>query len=293
LLKVLFILAIYCISFSIYSQTGVVFQYPKSFDSPSEEKLVESIKLEFSKFPAQKFKTSFTLDPREVVIKKTSGFYIELYYTYRKDLPPDYYAIIFDPAKEIVIDSVSVSTRLEILQGIEIDKEEIARANSERLSEFRKKIEIALSLNSSKNIQQENLNEHLASQPIGKKIIFPLAKKDTEASAKSAFQFLEDQVVVTATRTKSSVKEAPAAVYVITQKMIRERGYRTLIDALQDVPGFDIQHIYGVIPEYIHQRGLTGENTRSLVYIDGVPDINISGNGPLAGTIRFPLANVD
>ena len=74
---------------------------------------------------------------------------------------------------------------------------------------------------------------------------------------------------------------------------MEERGYRTLIDALKDVPGFDFQHTYGVYPELVHQRGLIGENTRSLVYVDGVSDNNISGVGPLAGTLHFPLSNVD
>ncbi|MBK9499163.1 MAG: TonB-dependent receptor plug domain-containing protein [Leptospiraceae bacterium] len=51
------------------------------------------------------------------------------------------------------------------------------------------------------------------------------------------FLLLEEQIVVTATRTKSKIKDAPAAVYVITRKQMEERGYRTLIDALKDVPG--------------------------------------------------------
>ena len=79
---------------------------------------------------------------------------------------------------------------------------------------------------------------------------------------------MEEQIVVTATRTKSKIKDA-AAVYVITRKQMEE-GLWTLIDALKDVPGFDFQHTYGVYPELVHQRGLIGENTRSLVYIDGV-----------------------
>lgn len=104
---------------------------------------------------------------------------------------------------------------------------------------------------------------------------------------------LEDNIVVTASRKSQKVSDAPAAVYVITQKMIRERGYRTLVDALHDVPGFDFQHTYGIYPELIHQRGLVGENNRTLVYVDGVPDNNINENAILAGTVRFPLNNVD
>lgn len=98
---------------------------------------------------------------------------------------------------------------------------------------------------------------------------------------------------VTATRTEVKFKEAPATVYVITDRMILERGYRTLSDALHDIPGIDFQHTYGIWPDLFHQRGLVGNNQRSLLYIDGILDNNIS-EGAIrgGGNIRFPLHNV-
>jgi outer membrane receptor for ferrienterochelin and colicin len=99
--------------------------------------------------------------------------------------------------------------------------------------------------------------------------------------------------ITTATRTKVKLRESPSAVYVITEKDIRQRGYRTLADALHDVPGFDFQHTYGIFPDLIHQRGFVGNNQRSLVYIDGILDNNISENAVLGGTIRYPLQNVE
>ncbi|MBC2717252.1 MAG: TonB-dependent receptor [Desulfobacteraceae bacterium] len=99
--------------------------------------------------------------------------------------------------------------------------------------------------------------------------------------------------VVTATGTKMKLRETPSAVYIISERDIRARGYRTLIDALQDIPGFDIQHTYGLFPDLVHQRGLIGNNQRSLVYIDGILDNNISENAILGGTIRYPLHNVE
>jgi len=119
-----------------------------------------------------------------------------------------------------------------------------------------------------------------------------LTAQDTKAGEELGFYHLENQVVVTVTRSEVKLKEAPAAVYVITDKDIRERGYRTLADALHDVPGFDFQHNYGTFPDVVHQRGLVGNNQRSLLYIDGVPDNNISENAMLAGSLRFPLHNV-
>ena len=124
-----------------------------------------------------------------------------------------------------------------------------------------------------------------------------LPKESTSSNTEKTYKEedffkLEDNIVITASRKVQKVSEAPASVYVITDKQIRARGYRTLVDALHDVPGFDFQHTYGVYPELIHQRGLVGENNRTLVYVDGVPDNNINENAVLAGTIRFPLNNV-
>ena len=62
--------------------------------------------------------------------------------------------------------------------------------------------------------------------------------------------------VVTATRTRVKYRETPSAVYVVTARQIRERGYRTLADALHDVPGFDFQHTYGIFPDLVHQQSI-------------------------------------
>jgi outer membrane receptor for ferrienterochelin and colicins len=128
-------------------------------------------------------------------------------------------------------------------------------------------------------------------------ILFPLCAADQNLDAETLYDMdlyqLMDIEVTTATRTKIKLKDSPGAVYVITEKDIRQRGYRTLEDALHDVPGFDFQHTYGIFPDLIHQRGFVGNNQRSLVYVDGIPDNNISENAILGGTIRYPLHNVE
>lgn len=123
------------------------------------------------------------------------------------------------------------------------------------------------------------------------------AQENEDTYTKELLQYdieeLMNLTFVTATRTEVRFKEAPAAVYVITDRMIRERGYRTLSDALHDIPGIDFQHTYGIWPDLFHQRGLIGNNQRSLLYIDGILDNNIS-EGAIrgGGNIRFPLHNV-
>jgi outer membrane receptor protein involved in Fe transport len=49
----------------------------------------------------------------------------------------------------------------------------------------------------------------------------------------------ERNVVLSAARSRSTIQEVPAIVTVITADEIRSRGYRTLNDLLQTVPGFE------------------------------------------------------
>lgn len=45
--------------------------------------------------------------------------------------------------------------------------------------------------------------------------------------------------VVTASRKVKKFNEAPANVIVITSEMIERRGYQTLTEVFEDLPGFD------------------------------------------------------
>ncbi len=200
------------------------------------------------------------------------------------------YLQIYDPDRRIVIDAFhwqSVQT-----QGITLPTEERedAPALAARISA---RVVLRITTNPNRRERPENIQEHLTGTPIAGQIQFPLGDGDPGARTAEVFRIMEDQRVITATRSSITVRESPSAVYVITEKMIRERGYRTLSDALQDVPGFDIVHVYGIFPDLLHQRGLVGNNQRTLLYVDGIPDNNISENALLAGSVRFPLHNVE
>ena len=51
--------------------------------------------------------------------------------------------------------------------------------------------------------------------------------------------------VVTASKTKESIKDVAATVHVITAEQIRDRAYFTLEEALSDLPGFQFRNILG------------------------------------------------
>lgn len=74
--------------------------------------------------------------------------------------------------------------------------------------------------------------------------------------------------VTTVSRVSEDRDHAPGSVYVVTQQMIKKRGYRSLKDVLQIVPGFtvfhkDLQFAAGV-------RGLnSNDNEKITVLING------------------------
>ncbi len=83
--------------------------------------------------------------------------------------------------------------------------------------------------------------------------------------------YFMDEPVVTASRFSQPSSQAPSTVMVVTSKMIKERGYKCLVDVLEDLPGFDIhKHIGGQAGgTYVIQRGLWGNN-KLLVLKDGI-----------------------
>ena len=82
------------------------------------------------------------------------------------------------------------------------------------------------------------------------------------------FELNEQQIVEQAAKTRTTIQEAPAIVTVITAREIRDRGYRTVTDVLQTIPGFegDRWEFNGWLKDSL-TRGLPGT---TLVLLDGV-----------------------
>lgn len=49
----------------------------------------------------------------------------------------------------------------------------------------------------------------------------------------------DEDLVLAARKSRTTVQEAPSIIYVITKEQIAERGYRTIDDVLRTVPGFE------------------------------------------------------
>jgi outer membrane cobalamin receptor len=96
---------------------------------------------------------------------------------------------------------------------------------------------------------------------------------------------LSELEVITGSIKAEKKEIAPSNITIITEQMILERGYQTLVDICQDIPGFDFL-IYndgaGNFPTYNINRGLGNlGNPEILIMIDGIVQNNISFNWSL------------
>jgi outer membrane receptor for ferrienterochelin and colicins len=89
--------------------------------------------------------------------------------------------------------------------------------------------------------------------------------------------------VITSSRREQSVDDAYANITVITKEMIARRGYRNIIEMLEDIAGFDFATYEdggGEYPVHFLNRGIGGDNgnSRLLIMIDGLVQNHISFN---------------
>ncbi len=90
--------------------------------------------------------------------------------------------------------------------------------------------------------------------------------------------FTEEEIVVSALKKPRTVSKSPAIMSVITARQIRQMGARTLSDALEAVPGFDITMDTNGTRE-IGVRGVLQTNSSKVkLLIDG-HSVNEPGSG--------------
>ncbi len=109
---------------------------------------------------------------------------------------------------------------------------------------------------------------------------------------------LSNIVIVTPSRKDRTINKAFSNVSVVTQDMIKRRGYRNLIEILEDLPGFDFATYEdggGEYPVHNLNRGIGGDNgnSRMLVMIDGIVQNHIAFNWAQGLTNEALLQDID
>jgi len=118
------------------------------------------------------------------------------------------------------------------------------------------------------------------------------SRKDTITTADIFALFKGEQKVAIVSKKEERVQDAPATIYVVTDKEIKERGYLFLHDLLRDLPGIDFINDLGTYGMLAMQRGIdTPENNKTLVFVDGVLTNNTS-QGVSYISYQFALHNV-
>jgi len=123
------------------------------------------------------------------------------------------------------------------------------------------------------------------------------AQEDTDVFELDLTQ-LASLKVVSASRYEQSLYDAPANITVITPKLIERRGYRNLIEVLEDVPGFDFATFEdggGEYPVHSLSRGIGGDNgnTKILFMVDNIIQNHISFNWSLGWNNQMPLHDIE
>ncbi len=104
--------------------------------------------------------------------------------------------------------------------------------------------------------------------------------------------------VVTSSKREQTIDESHANITIITKELINRRGYRNIIEVLEDVPGFDFSTYEdggGEYPVHSLNRGIGGDNgnTRLMVMVDGLVQNHISFNWAQGLTDEQMLIDVE
>lgn len=82
--------------------------------------------------------------------------------------------------------------------------------------------------------------------------------------------------VVTSSKVSQDILEVPSTMMVITEDMIKSRGYHHLEEILHDLPGFDFSKTYGINYSTIFMRGYRSSNSdRFILLFDGINENDI------------------
>ena len=103
--------------------------------------------------------------------------------------------------------------------------------------------------------------------------------------------------VVSASRIEESLEDAASNITIISRQEIQERGYQTLVEVCEDLPGFDFFVFNdggGEYPTYNKHRGIGSVgNSRILIMVDGIVQNNISFNWSLLWTYENMFMDIE
>ncbi|MBK6608381.1 MAG: TonB-dependent receptor plug domain-containing protein [Leptospiraceae bacterium] len=277
---------------------GSFLPHKSELDANTQDKLQSSL---ISSFESRGFTVEQGKGIKEANIKTAQGngslYYIEGYYQRKKEKKIlTVYALLYDPKTGNLVDVVRYSNDIadslgESFKNIEDKYKEDEDKVIQNLAEA---VSFSVLANPSKTEISENIYDHLLSRPIGKEITVSVANEDKAQKAKEILKQFGDEEVITASRTSQKISDAPSKVYVFSRDTIHERGYRTLTELLQDVPGFDFNSFNdsGEYPTDLILRGISDVGQTQILLMENGIIQNDIGNGWLRH-VQFDTVLID
>ncbi|HRG45711.1 MAG TPA: TonB-dependent receptor plug domain-containing protein [Leptospiraceae bacterium] len=277
---------------------GSFLPHKSELDANTQDKLQSSL---ISSFESRGFTVEQGKGIKEANMKTAQGngslYYIEGYYQRKKEKKIlTVYALLYDPKTGNLVDVVRYSNDIadslgESFKNIEDKYKEDEDKVIQNLAEA---VSFSVLANPSKTEIRENIYDHLLSRPIGKEITVSVANEDKAQKAKEILKQFGDEEVITASRTSQKISDAPSKVYVFSRDTIHERGYRTLTELLQDVPGFDFNSFNdsGEYPTDLILRGISDVGQTQILLMENGIIQNDIGNGWLRH-VQFDTVLID
>lgn len=106
------------------------------------------------------------------------------------------------------------------------------------------------------------------------------------------YRKLSNLTVTSVSKFEENFDEAPASIYVITEKIIKNRGYLDLEQIFNDLPGFSLSKSNGPGYVTIYPRGLRSTlNDKFLLLIDGIEDNDLNSDNAVINR-QIALSNI-
>jgi outer membrane receptor protein involved in Fe transport len=305
-IKIIIYCFIYFLSLPIFSQEtgniklliGRFTGYSGTADKDIEQKILDSLK---SNFNSKSFESNFSKGTRNLNLKFAKendlDFYLEGYYRLDKDKKfLTLYAQIYNTNTGLIIDAIFETNNIN--EKLNLNAEEIQDKKPDSIEKtiqkFTNNIILSLQSNPNKIEITENINERLLTKSLGKEFNFPISKTGSSSEANRVLKELSEVEVVTASRKSQKISDAPSKVIVFSKDTIYERGYRTLTELLQDVPGFDFNSFNdsGEYPTDLILRGISDVGQTQILLMENGIIQNDIGNGWLRH-VQFDTLLVD
>lgn len=269
------------------------------FKSIANSKLSEKIylsiagQLESKGFQVKKATGSSIEEKLSLAKNSGAWFLVDGYYKKADGQNLNIFIQTYNPSTGYVIDAIPQFQEYAIFEGVKWDEEEVISYDEQLISSLSRRLVTGLQTNLQRVERRGGIENSILKSPISE-IKFNLTKEESGKALAEVFKHIESQEVVSASRKLQNISEAPSKVIVFTREMIHNRGYRSLTELLQDVPGFDFNSFNdsGEYPTDLILRGISDVGQTQILLMENGIIQNDIGNGWLRH-VQFDTVLID